>query len=628
MSNRWPIVEIRQILQLQRRWIVPEHERLYTEIGIRSFGRGVFLKTPVTGLSLGNKRVLRIEPHDLVFNNVFAWEGAVAVAQETERNTIGSHRFVTFTARDNACDLRFLQLFFRSVPGLEVLGRASPGSAGRNRTLGIDRFLSERVPLPPLDEQRRIVATIDRLASKIAEARKLRIAVMRDAEALGASHVNGLIEQLRAKARTVVLGEIAEIRSGVTLGRELNGPTIALPYLRVANVQDGRLDLSVMKTVHVFAEERNKWRLEPGDVLLTEGGDWDKLGRGTVWNGEIPDCIHQNHIFRVRLDQAKFDPRYVAALTSSPYGRAYFADASKQTTNLASVNQRQLKAFPIFAIDLTEQRQILARLAELQTKADTCREALTKSAAEIDALLPAVLSQVFNGYRVAESAPSVTDRPDAVTPTPLPLTAGKAAAGGRKHSPAIYFKRAAIAAYIIDRLHTRPTFGRVQLEKCLYLAEAYVGVDLEGEFKRAAAGPLDAEYLYKLESAAQKNGWFIKRTIAGDKTRHTYHPGAKSDQLLAAAEKYLGTGKAKMDFLLGWIEKFDTERAEIVATLFAAWSDLLRAGHAVTDDAIITEVRGNWHESKKRFEPTRLRIALGWMREHHLAPTQTDATIA
>ncbi len=93
------------------------------------------------------------------------------------------------------------------------------------------------------------------------------------------------------------LEQISEIRSGVTLGRVLAGKTVRLPYLRVANVQDGRLDLSRIKEIEVLESEAEKWKLSSGDLLLTEGGDWDKLGRCAVWREEIPNCIHQNHIF-------------------------------------------------------------------------------------------------------------------------------------------------------------------------------------------------------------------------------------------------------------------------------------------------------------------------------------------
>lgn len=245
-------------------------------------------------------------------------------------------------------------------------------------------------------------------------------------------------------------------------------------------------------------------------------------------------------------------------------------------------------------------------LVHLFQRIERLRQLRARAARDSEALLPSLLQRVFR---------------------PAHTTTDAAPAPARKHSATIYFKRAAIAAYIIDRLHTRPTFGRVQLEKCLYLAEAYVGVDLEGEFKRAAAGPYDSKYLYKLESAAQKNGWFSKRSRPGDKAGYAYDPGHKAPQLLAAAERYLGVGKAKMDGLLDLIfrTRMDSVQLEIVATLVAAWSDLLRTGQPATDDAIITEVRENWHESKRRFEPDRLRIALSWMREHALLPSATDA---
>jgi type I restriction enzyme, S subunit len=195
----------------------------------------------------------------------------------------------------------------------------------------------------------------------------------------------------------IALGHVAEIQAGVTLGRKLVGRTVRLPYLRVANVQDGRLDLRVVKEVEVHPEEQEKWLLREGDLLLTEGGDWDKLGRGTVWQNEVPSCIHQNHIFRVRLDSTRFNPRYVSSLISSPRGKEFFQAASKQTTNLASINQRQLKSFPIFDLPLGRQCAIIVELDALQSKLDSVKALQAETAAEIDAMLPAILDKAFTG---------------------------------------------------------------------------------------------------------------------------------------------------------------------------------------------------------------------------------------
>ncbi len=254
------------------------------------------------------------------------------------------------------------------------------------------------VTLPPFPEQRRVVARIEELSGQIQEASNLRRQAVEAVGAVSASYTNAVFngESVR-KWPTKLLGEVAEIRSGVTLGRHLTGETIRLPYLRVANVQDGHLNLATIKEVEILATEREKWRLLRGDVLLTEGGDWDKLGRGAVWRDEIPNCIHQNHIFCVRVRQDVLVPEFLSALTGSPVGKAYFQDASKQTTNLASINQRQLRAFPVFLPPLREQYRILTELDALRAEGGKVTKLQSDTAAELDALLPAILDRAFKG---------------------------------------------------------------------------------------------------------------------------------------------------------------------------------------------------------------------------------------
>ncbi|RMH24731.1 MAG: restriction endonuclease subunit S, partial [Planctomycetota bacterium] len=156
------------------------------------------------------------------------------------------------------------------------------------------------------------------------------------------------------------LGKISQVAGGVTLGRQVTGPAaLDVPYLRVANVQDGYLDLSDVKTVRILASEESRYILRYGDVLMNEGGDFDKLGRGTVWEEQIERCTHQNHVFRVRCDEGKLRPWFLAAVSQSRIGKAYFIRASKQTTNLATINSNQIKAFRIPLPALTEQERIL-----------------------------------------------------------------------------------------------------------------------------------------------------------------------------------------------------------------------------------------------------------------------------
>ncbi|MCB9779849.1 MAG: restriction endonuclease subunit S [Alphaproteobacteria bacterium] len=161
--------------------------------------------------------------------------------------------------------------------------------------------------------------------------------------------------------------DICTIGSGVTKGRKLAGRQVReFPYLRVANVQAGALNLEVIKSIAIPPEEYDGYSLVEGDVLLTEGGDWDKLGRSAIWHEEIPLCIHQNHVFRARsVRRADVLPRWMSMFTNSPMGRDYFQSCSKQTTNLASINKTQLRACPFPVPPSAEQRRIVARVDEL-----------------------------------------------------------------------------------------------------------------------------------------------------------------------------------------------------------------------------------------------------------------------
>lgn len=165
--------------------------------------------------------------------------------------------------------------------------------------------------------------------------------------------------------------DCCDIKSGVTKGRNLLGMECRdYPYLRVANVQAGYIDLGVMKTIPLPLVELDSYRLVKGDVLLTEGGDWDKLGRSSVWAGEIDPCIHQNHVFRARCLDQGIRPRWISSFTNSPDGRTYFQSCSKQTTNLASINMTQLKGCPLPIPPTGEQDRILARVDELMALLD------------------------------------------------------------------------------------------------------------------------------------------------------------------------------------------------------------------------------------------------------------------
>jgi len=238
------------------------------------------------------------------------------------------------------------------------------------------------IPLPPLPEQQRIAAYLDvscmAIDAAVAAKRRqiealdgVRKDIIQKAVTRGLEEhptlkktSNVWMNELPVTWELVSLKRISEVQTGLTLGKTYEGPLIEQPYLRVANVQDGHLNLKDVTTIEVPEEVARRVQLRPGDVLMTEGGDLDKLGRGTVWSGEIPDCLHQNHIFAIRCFEHKLLPGFLAYLTASRYGRDYFEATGKRTTNLASTNSTKVGLFPIPRPSISEQYAICQFLDE------------------------------------------------------------------------------------------------------------------------------------------------------------------------------------------------------------------------------------------------------------------------
>lgn len=159
------------------------------------------------------------------------------------------------------------------------------------------------------------------------------------------------------------LDHVAEVQTGLAKGKKGIKEPVSLPYLRVANVQDGFFDLREVKTISVERSDVDRYSLRANDVLLTEGGDLDKLGRGHLWEGQIEPCLHQNHVFVVRTKLDSLLPLFFALQTAGPHGRKYFLGSAKRTTNLASINATQLKHFPVVLPPMAEQREIVTVIA-------------------------------------------------------------------------------------------------------------------------------------------------------------------------------------------------------------------------------------------------------------------------
>ncbi len=364
--------------------------------------------------------------------------GKAAIARNLEKGFgFGSTEFHVLRPKPGVFS-EFIYYFIRQESYREQAKAEMTGSVGQKR-VPVDFIQQTQIPLAPSAEQLRIVEKIEQLLphvtdSKLALAKTSRILKVFRQSVLAAACSGKLTEdwreanpQLTALSVTIpstldtneipneidlpeawvwsCLRDIANVRGGVTKGRDLRGrKTISVPYLRVANVQDGYLDLSDMKEIEVPPEDATKYHLEGGDILFTEGGDRDKLGRGALWNNEIPGCIHQNHIFRARMTLSDIAPAYVSIVTKSQYARNYFFHNASQTVNLASINLTTLGGVPLALPPLEEQREIVRRVEALFKLADTIEKRVATAQVRADKLTQSILAKAFRGELVPTEA--------------------------------------------------------------------------------------------------------------------------------------------------------------------------------------------------------------------------------
>jgi type I restriction enzyme S subunit len=280
-----------------------------------------------------------------------------------------------------------------SMLGLsEIIERNGSGATVKGIT---QKKLAElQIPLPPLPEQKRIAGILDAADALRAKRRKSLAQLDTLLQSTFLDMFGDPVTNPMGWDETLRLGDLTEIVSGITKGRKTNGiPSREVPYLAVSNVQDRSLRLDVVKTIAATDAEIARYALKPGDLLLTEGGDPDKLGRGSLWNGEIAECIHQNHVFRIRLNSPKIHATFLNWIVGSQRGKQYFLRAAKQTTGIASINMKQLKAFPLMVPPIDLQRRFATIVESVERQKDRMRAHL----AELDALFASLQSRAFAG---------------------------------------------------------------------------------------------------------------------------------------------------------------------------------------------------------------------------------------
>lgn len=403
MSSSWPSTPIGEILTQVSREEAVDALKEYRVLGARWYGAGLFTKDVKSGQDIRAKSAYRVQEGDFVYNRLFAWKGSFAVATKGDHGAHVSNEFPCFTINRDRIDAQFLWWYFRRRSSWAQAFGLSTGATptSRNR-LKEASFLRMKLPLPPLGEQRRVVARIEELAAQIHEARTLRHQAAEETEALIPSAVSAIDGEMRTVYAMTKLENFASRRKGSLRSGPFGSALLhdefvpaGVPAIGIQDVKENRFDLSRKWNVTPQkADALVRYTIKPRDILVTVMGT---LGRACVVPDQVPRMISTKHVWTITLDQTKAEPRWASFWIN--YSRLAREELLVRGTGTAipGLNGEKLRNLSLPEVPLAEQRRIVAELDVLQTEVDALRRLQAETAAELDALLPSVLAKAFSG---------------------------------------------------------------------------------------------------------------------------------------------------------------------------------------------------------------------------------------
>ncbi len=533
---------------------------------------------------------------------VFGRKGAVersALVSETEDGWFLGSDGIAIRPRDD-CHPPYLAAQFQSHDIQSWLLQNATGTT--MASLNQEILGRVQVPIAPLPEQRAIVEAlsdvdglIEALEELVAKKRAIKQSAMQRL-LTGKTRLSGFT----GKWETKRLGDTATLKArigwqGLTTSEYLDSGDF---YLVTGTEFDrGYID---WENCHFVDESRYKQdkhiQLKVHDVLVTKDGTIGKVA--LISDLPAPATLNSG-VFVIRSVGESFHPEFFYYLLCSSVFEKFLNQLSAGST----INHLNQKDFVDFRYQtpplLDEQAEIAAILFDMDTEIT----ALERRRDKTKQIKRGMMQQLLTG-RIRLIKPDIKADEETVTQS-----------GARQAN--VHFMRSVLAAEIIDQLHEQPTFGHVKFEKMMFLVERLCEVETGSTYHRKAAGPYDNRALRSIDSQLRAQQWFETRK---EGKRYQYVPMQKRGGHKHYFDRYFsGIGKT-FDRIIGAFKTLDTERCEIVATLLAAWSDLLRDKGTVSDELIVHEVLNNWHEAKRRISEDRWLKALDWMRSQGFVP--------
>lgn len=392
MSQNWPKVKVDEVLTHYQSYVDSPEPRLYPKLSVRLYGKGVVIDAPAEGALLKMKRHQLAKTGQVILSEIWGKKGAIGFVPPEGEGSLCTSHFFLFDVHTDRLDPRWLQAIFDANYLQEQLDAEAKGTTGY-AAVRPKILLACEVPLPPLEEQRRVVARIEELAAKVREARALSQQAVEEAEALVRSARNDTFAELQKNIRNAQLGDVC---LKITDGPHVSPRYVehGIPFISVRNISESGLDFSSAKYIseadHI--EFSKKARVQRGDVLYTKGGTTGVARRVdsdrafSIWV----------HVALLKLNGSEAVAGFVEHMLNSSFCKEQAEFFTRGSSNHDLGLSRMSKiSFPLPPIP--EQRKIIFYLDDLQKQTDALKALQTKTSKELDALMPSILDKAFRG---------------------------------------------------------------------------------------------------------------------------------------------------------------------------------------------------------------------------------------
>jgi type I restriction enzyme S subunit len=475
--------------------------------------------------------------------------------------------------------------------------------SGQQPNFGYSHYSTVKVPLPPLAEQQRIVAILDEAFAAIGGAKENAEKNLLNARELFDSYLQSVFANPGDGWEVKTLGEIATFRNGINFTKGSKGETI-----KIVGVKDFQKSFWIpfenLESVTVDGKLSEIDVLQDDDILaVRSNGNPELIGR-TILAGKVSEkTSHSGFTIRIRLNSKDIFSQYLCHYMKSQTARKQLVE-SGTGINIKSLNQGALSSLVIPIPTFSEQKTIVSKLESLLDESQKLENIYRQKINDLDELKKSILQKAFNGELTASNKISnVIELPIRISDiSTTDLQAGIVATAFQKHQ-----ERGKVL-----------TFGHVKAEKIVHLAQSILNIELDREPVKDAAGPNDFRRLKSVEFRAEKARYFktIKQSYGG----FTYTPESQFDSIIEKTKTALDDKFTELTNLIDLLVPMDTQQTELVATVYAAWNNLLIDDLTITVEAIVFEARENWHEAKLNIPRERFFDTISWMKEKNLIP--------